>query len=144
RAEALRLRAEELIELDSLAFLAFVEAVRSGVDVESARRKTIDVPREIAARAVEVVGLARELEIDGNPNLKPDAAAAAILAQAAAKTAEMLVRVNESAGPRAARGRGASARSNRVPTLRGGPQCRADPTRRCGLTDLRSRPAASR
>src|SRR2546430_15100 len=103
RAEALRLRAEELIELDSLAFLAFLEAVRSGGDVEAARQQTIDVPTEIARSAAEVVRLAHDLESKGNPNLRADATAAAILAEAAARTAEMLVRVNESAGPRAAR-----------------------------------------
>ncbi|TMD79035.1 MAG: cyclodeaminase/cyclohydrolase family protein [Chloroflexi bacterium] len=105
RAEALRLRAEELIELDSLAYLAFVEAVRSGHGVEAARQKTIDEPTEIAGSAAEVLRLAHELETNGNPNLRADAAAAAILARAAAATAEMLVQVNESAGPRGARGR---------------------------------------
>lgn len=106
RAEALRLRAEELIELDSLSYLAFVEAVRSGDGIEAARRKTIEVPREIAASAAEVVALARDLEANGNPNLRADAAAAAILAQAAGTTAEMLVEVNESAGRPGAPGRG--------------------------------------
>ena len=98
-AEALRLRAEELIELDSIAYLDFVAAVRSGVGVEAARRRTIDVPREIAGSAAKVVGLAHELEISGNQNLRADAAAAAILAQAAGKTATMLVRVNARARP---------------------------------------------
>ncbi|TMC37664.1 MAG: hypothetical protein E6J28_07400 [Chloroflexi bacterium] len=104
RAEALRLRAEELVELDSIAYLTFVDAVRSGSEVEAARARIIEVPREIAAAAAEVAGLARDLEANGNRNLKADAQAAAILARAAARTAEMLVRVNESARPRAARG----------------------------------------
>jgi len=55
---------------------------------------------EIAGSAAEVLRLAHELETNGNPNLRADAAAAAILARAAAATAEMLVQVNESAGPR--------------------------------------------
>ena len=95
RAEALRLRAEELIEQDSLAYTAFIEAVRSGDGVEAARQKTIDVPMEIAGSAAEVVRLAHDLEANGNPNLRADATAAALLAQAAGATAEMLVQVNE-------------------------------------------------
>jgi formiminotetrahydrofolate cyclodeaminase len=54
RAEALRLRAEELIELDSIAFLHYLDAIKSGDGVEAARQKTVDVPREIASRAAEV------------------------------------------------------------------------------------------
>jgi formiminotetrahydrofolate cyclodeaminase len=95
RAEAMRLRAEKLIELDSIAFLEFLEATRAGRNVETARTKTIEIPMEIASLAAEVVELAHILETKGNPNLKPDAAAAAILAQAAAMTAKMLVTVNE-------------------------------------------------
>jgi formiminotetrahydrofolate cyclodeaminase len=116
RAEALRLRAEELIELDSLAFLDFVAALRSGQDVEAARKRTIDVPKEIAGAAAAVVDLAHELELKGNPNLRADAVAASILAQAAGTTAAMLVQVNESParrgapGPAGGRGR-APARS---------------------------------
>jgi formiminotetrahydrofolate cyclodeaminase len=91
----MRLRAEKLIELDSIAFLEFVEATRAGSNVEMARKKTIDVPMEIASLAAKVVELAHVLESNGKPNLKPDADAAAILAQAAATTATMLVTVNE-------------------------------------------------
>ncbi|TMD40784.1 MAG: cyclodeaminase/cyclohydrolase family protein [Chloroflexi bacterium] len=101
RAEALRLRAEELIELDSLAYLEFVEASRSGQNVDAARQKTIDVPIEIAGVAAQVMELAHDLETNGNPNLRADAAAAAILAEAAQKTAAMLIQVNiASASPR--------------------------------------------
>jgi len=98
RAAAMRARAEELVELDSLAYLEFMEAMRAGHNVETARQKTIDIPMEIASLAAEVVALAHVLESNGNPNLKADAAAAAILAQAAATTAAMLVTVNVSAG----------------------------------------------
>jgi len=94
RAEALRLRAEELTELDSQAYLDFVEASRSGRDVDAARQKTIDVPIEIASVAAEVLALARDLESNGNPKLRADAAAAAIFAEAAQKAAAMLILVN--------------------------------------------------
>lgn len=105
RAEAVRLRAQELVELDASAFLDFMSAARSGRDVESARQRTIDVPGEIATLAAEVVILAKELELRGNPNLRADAVAAGILAEAARATATMLLRVNESAGPPASPGR---------------------------------------
>lgn len=98
RAQAIRLRAEELIELDSIAFLEFLEASRAGSNVERARKKTIDIPMEVASLAAEVVELAHAMEKHGNPNLKADAAAAAILAQAAATTAAMLVTVNVTSG----------------------------------------------
>ena len=45
RAERLRLRAEELIEEDSQAYLAFVEAMRAGVDVAGAKARTIEIGR---------------------------------------------------------------------------------------------------
>ncbi|TMC85252.1 MAG: cyclodeaminase/cyclohydrolase family protein [Chloroflexi bacterium] len=105
RANALRLHSEELLELDAKAYLDFVDASRSGQGVAAALQRTIDVPIEIAQAAAEVVDLARHLESNGNPNLRADAAAAAILAQAAATTAEMLVRVNESARLRSSRDR---------------------------------------
>jgi len=94
RAEDLRLRAEELIELDSVSFLEFVAAQRSGADVESARQKTIDTPLEIARAGATVVELARMLEKNGNRNLMADSVAASILARAAVATAAMLVEVN--------------------------------------------------
>src|SRR4029077_9435065 len=102
RAYALRLEAEELIELDALAYNAFVDAVRSGNDVTGARRRTIEVPKAIAMVAAGVFALARELERAGNPNLQAAAVAAATFALAAADIAEMLMRVNESAGRRPA------------------------------------------
>jgi methenyltetrahydrofolate cyclohydrolase len=95
RAEAIRVRAEALIELDSIAYLAFIAALRSDENVDAARAQTIVVPREIATAAASVFFLARDLEKQCNPNLRPDAAAAAILAQAAEKIAMMLVKVNK-------------------------------------------------
>ena len=102
RAQALRLRAEELIDLDSQAFLDYLEARRSGDGVEAARQRTIEMPREIAGCAAEVVSLAADLETHGNPNLRPDAVAAGTLALVAGKTADMLVRINASAPRQAA------------------------------------------
>jgi len=94
RAERLRLHAEELIEEDSLAYLAYVDAVRSGQDVARAEAKTIDVPLEIVRAAAEVAVLARQSATQGNPRLRPDAVVAAMLAAAAAESASFLVAVN--------------------------------------------------
>ncbi len=107
KAEALRLRAEELIELDSIGFLEFLDATRSGRDAIGARDKTIDTPLEMARSGVAVVKLARDLESNGNQNLRADAVAAATLAAAAVNVAAMLVDVN--IGPGAADPRRAEA-----------------------------------
>ena len=93
-AERLRLSAEELIEQDSVAYLDFVAAVRSGVDSAAARDRTIQVPLEIARSASEVVALAGPLALHGNPNLHADAVIAAVLASSAAESAAILVAVN--------------------------------------------------
>src|SRR4029077_18560164 len=94
RAERLRLRAEELIEEDSLAYLAFMEAMRAGVDVASAQARTIEIPLEIVRAAAEVAELAERSASLGNPKLRADAVVAARLAAAAAESAAYLVGVN--------------------------------------------------
>ena len=104
KAESMRIRAEELVELDSANYLAFIAALRSGERVPEARAGTLEAPREITRIAADVVSLAGELERNGNPNLRADAQASAILARAAAETADLLVRVNESAAGSGASG----------------------------------------
>ena len=94
RAERLRLQSEELIEQDSLAYLDFVEAVRSGQGVAGAQARTIQVPLEIVRAAAEVAALAERSAILGNPKLHADAVVAAMLASAAAEAAAYLVAVN--------------------------------------------------
>ena len=94
RAERLRLQSEELIEQDSLAYLDFVEAVRSGQGVAGAQARTIQVPLEIARAAAEVATLAEHAASSGNPKLRADAVVAAMLASAAAEAAAYLVGVN--------------------------------------------------
>lgn len=94
RAHGLRLRAEELIETDKDAYLGYVAALRSGEAIELMRTRTIDTPLEIARVAAAAVELADELASHGNPNLRPDAVVAAILAHAALQSAAMLVHVN--------------------------------------------------
>jgi len=94
RAERLRLHGEELIEEDSLAYLAFVEAVRSDQDVAAAQARTVEIPLEIVKAAAEVAALAEKSASLGNPKLRPDAVVAAMLASAAAESAAYLVAVN--------------------------------------------------
>jgi len=94
RAERLRLQSEELIEQDSLAYLDFVEAVRSGHGVAGAQARTIQIPLEIARAAAEVAELAEQSASLGNPKLRADAVVAAMLASAAAEAAAYLVGVN--------------------------------------------------
>jgi len=94
RAERLRLRAEELVEEDSLAYLAYVEAVRSGQDVQDAKARTVAIPLEIARAAAEVAALAEESASSGNPRLRADAVVAVMFASAAAEAAAFLVAVN--------------------------------------------------
>jgi formiminotetrahydrofolate cyclodeaminase len=108
RAHALRLRAEELVEDDAHAYLAYVEALRAakGTSGEArdrtmgpAHSKTVDVPLAIARSAAEVVDLASALATHGNPNLRADAMVVATLAAAAAKAAADLMAVNLSGAP---------------------------------------------
>lgn len=94
QAEALRLHSEELIEKDSLAYLAFVEAVRSGDDVAGAKAATVDIPLDIVRTAAEVSALAERSASLGNPKLRADAIVAGMLASVAAEAAAFLVAVN--------------------------------------------------
>jgi formiminotetrahydrofolate cyclodeaminase len=103
RAHALRLRAEELLEEDAHAYLAFVEALRAamgmnaearGRSVGPAHSKTVDVPLAVVRSATEVVELAAALAGHGNPNLRADAVVAATLAAAAAEAGAGLMAVN--------------------------------------------------
>ena len=59
-----------------------------------------EAPRAIVRLSVEVVDLAHEMEQRGNPNLRADAMAAAILAHASVTVGAMLVQVNLQPGAR--------------------------------------------
>jgi formiminotetrahydrofolate cyclodeaminase len=94
RAERLRLQSEELIEQDADAYVAFMEAVRSGEGVAGAQARTVQIPLEIARAAADVAELAERSASLGNPKLRPDAVVAGMLAAAAAESAAYLVGVN--------------------------------------------------
>lgn len=131
RANALRLQAEELIEEDAHAYLAFVAAVRAAKGtmgearektIGPAQSKTVDVPLAIVRSGAEVVELAAELAAHGNPNLRADAVVGATLAAAAAEAGAGLMAVNLAGAqhdPRLAEARRlATAASHRARALR--------------------------
>jgi formiminotetrahydrofolate cyclodeaminase len=94
RVHALRVESFALIEEDSQAYLAFVEAVRSQQDLVTAHARTVDVPLRMIRAAAEVTELAVQLAQHGNPNLRADAVVGAKLAAAAAESGLILIEVN--------------------------------------------------
>ena len=95
-------RAASLIQADADSYAAVIAAQRRRHDDDQARRREIaaalaaaaDVPMEIAELAVPVARLAARLAADGNPNLRGDAITGALLAEAGARAAAILVAIN--------------------------------------------------
>lgn len=107
QAEALRARAAPLAQADADAYAAAVERLDEPREEDADRRdfqlgRALDaaavIPLRIAASAADVAALAAEVAEHGNPDLRPDAAGAALLAEAAARTAAHLVQVNLAVG----------------------------------------------
>lgn len=103
QAEALRARAAPLAQEDAEAYEAVLTAMRMPRDLEAEVRNTLigdtlsraaDAPLRIAETAADVAELGATLAEEGNPNLRGDAAAAAILSEAAARAAANLVEIN--------------------------------------------------
>lgn len=88
-AVRLRVRLLELADADAEAYAAFMHT-RS----DKTRRRTIEVPDELAEQAARVAQLGERLEREGNPRLVGDAAAATLIARAAADAAARLVEIN--------------------------------------------------
>ena len=102
QAEALRARAAPLAQEDAEAYEAVLTAMRMPRDLEAEVRNTLigdtlsraaDAPLKIAETAADVAELGATLAEEGNPNLRGDAAAAAILSEAAARAAANLVEI---------------------------------------------------
>jgi formiminotetrahydrofolate cyclodeaminase len=89
RAKALSTRLTQLADEDAAAYTAFMET-RS----EETRRRTIEVPEEIAANADEVARLAARLGAQLESSVAGDAEAAAELALAVARVARGLAELN--------------------------------------------------
>jgi methenyltetrahydrofolate cyclohydrolase len=103
QAEALRARLLPLADEDAVAYENFLLARRMSREVEPELRdaaigdalsRAADVPLAIAEAAHDVACLAGDLAARGNPNLRGDAATAALLAEAATRATANLVEIN--------------------------------------------------
>jgi methenyltetrahydrofolate cyclohydrolase len=107
RADRLRRRVAPLAQEDATAYGHVLAAYRNQDDgAPGVRRERIrtalsgaaDVPLAIAEAGAEVAEIAARLAREGNPNLRGDAVAAALLAEAGVRAAAVLVEINTKAG----------------------------------------------
>ena len=103
RADELRRRVAPLAPADAQAFEEVLTAMRLPKHLEPEVRNTAighalaraaEIPLEIAKEASEIATLGALAAEKGNPNLRGDAAAAAILAEGGARVAANLVVIN--------------------------------------------------
>jgi len=105
QARQLRDRAAPLAQADGEAYAAVLAALRAKGTaaaggpqgpsaVAAALSAACTVPMEVAEIGAEVAALAAAIATDGNPNVRGDAIAAALLAAAGSRTAAALVRIN--------------------------------------------------
>lgn len=102
QAKALRTRLTVLGEADAAAFAQVLVMMRdrSGTPEQrdfalgEALVRAAEVPLRIGEAAADVAELAALAATDGAPHLRPDAAAAAVLAEAAVRAATHLVEIN--------------------------------------------------
>ena len=90
--DELRARLVQLAADDAAAYTAVLES--RGEARKEAMRVATEVPRAIAAAATEVAALAHDLAESGNPRLLGDARVGEVVAEAAAKAANVLVEIN--------------------------------------------------
>ena len=112
QAEALRRRATKLASDDADALDAVLAARETPIDPRREARdfhlgrtldRAADVPLAIGETACDVALLAVHVADHGEPDVRPDVAAAAVLAHAAARAAAHLVEVNLASGVEDAR-----------------------------------------
>lgn len=103
QARALRERLLELGDADARAYAAVLQAMRAGTETPAAERDfelgqalvvAALLPLAIAEASADVVELAALATAHGKESLRPDAAVAAALAEAAAHSGAHLVEVN--------------------------------------------------
>lgn len=103
QAEALRARVAPLADEDADAYESVLAAMRMPKDVEPEVRNAVlgnalsraaEVPLRIAEAAADVAELASLVAAEGKASLRGDAAAAAVLGEAAARIATNLVEIN--------------------------------------------------
>jgi len=108
QAEALRSRIEPLAQADAEAYEAALAAFRLPGALEPevrdatlgvALERAAAVPLAIAEVGADVADLAALLAENGNPTVRGDAAAGAVLAEAGTRAAAHLVRINLGAAP---------------------------------------------
>ncbi len=93
RARLLRDRAAPLAQADAEAYRA-VLAAPGPPQLAGALAAACAVPMEVAEIGAEVAAVAATVAAGGNPNVRGDAIAAALLAAAGARAAAALVRIN--------------------------------------------------
>lgn len=102
RADSLRRSVAPLAQADARAYAEVLAALGLPRDDPETRRSAIrsalssaaDIPLAVAEIAAEVAHLAADLAARGNPNLRGDAIAAGLLADAGARAASVLVKIN--------------------------------------------------
>lgn len=103
RADALRRRCAPLAPADAQAYEEVLTAFRLPKDLEAEVRnaaighalaRAAEIPLEIAKEASEVAVLGSLVALRGNPNLRGDAVAGAVFAEAGARVAANLVEIN--------------------------------------------------
>jgi methenyltetrahydrofolate cyclohydrolase len=108
QAETLRARIEPLAQADAEAYEGALTALRLPEQLEpEVRNATIGIaleraaaiPFAIAEVGADVADLAATVAEHGNPDVRGDAVAGAVLAQAGTRAAANLVRINLGAGP---------------------------------------------
>ena len=106
-AERLASRAAALADADAHAYARVIATSRATRGLAPDRRReqlrsafaaASAVPLEVAEVAAETARLAARLVVEGNANVRGDAATAVILAEAAARSAAQLVRINVASG----------------------------------------------
>jgi methenyltetrahydrofolate cyclohydrolase len=105
RAERLQERVAPLAQEDATAYAHVLSAYRTPDGDPNARQERIrralsgaaDVPLAVAEVGAMVAEIAVRLAREGNPNLRGDAVAAALLAEAGTRAAAVLVEINTAA-----------------------------------------------
>lgn len=103
RADQLRREAAALADADATAYGAVLaertaasgdDAPKSGERMQRLLLRASEIPREVTTIGAEVSQAAARLVLDGNPNLRGDAATALLLAEAGVRSAAGLIRLN--------------------------------------------------
>jgi len=94
QAWLLRDRAAPLAQADAEAYRTVLAAMRARDGLADALSQACAVPMQVAEIGTEVAAVAVAVAAGGNPNVRGDAIAAALVAAAGARAAAALVRIN--------------------------------------------------